>query len=108
LSRSIIISYVYGEAVPQDYARVFGWVRRPADEGDATARVMLGLMYAEGHGVPQDYAQAHMWFNLAAAHAEDPAMRDTAAKDRDRLAANMTPDQIAEAQRLAREWKATK
>jgi uncharacterized protein len=41
-----------------------------------------------------------MWFNLAAARGN----RD-AEKDRDMIAAQMTPAQIAEAQKLAREWK---
>jgi TPR repeat protein len=58
-------------------------------------------MYANGHGVPQDYVLAHMWFNLAAA----TGMVETAAADRDMVAAKMTPAQIAEAQKLAREWK---
>jgi len=58
-------------------------------------------------GVPQDYALAHMWFNLSASRATEAKLRDSAAKSRDELAAQMTPDEIAEAQRLAREWKPT-
>jgi hypothetical protein len=57
---------------------------------------------ANGHGVPQDYVRAHMWFNIAA--ASDVSVRD-AVKWRDLVATRMTPAQIAEAQRLAREWK---
>jgi hypothetical protein len=54
--------------------------------------------------VPQDYVQAHMWFNLAASRA--PASeRDEAIKMRNIAASRMTPAQIAEAQKLAREWK---
>jgi hypothetical protein len=45
-----------------------------------------------------------MWFNLAASRASDAALRDGAAKNRDRAAAMMTAAQIAEAQRMAREW----
>ncbi|MGA2435349.1 MAG: SEL1-like repeat protein, partial [Bryobacteraceae bacterium] len=60
----------------------------------------LGLMYAKGQGVPQDYIQAHMWFNLAGASGNADAI-----KERDAIGSKMTPDQIAEAQRLAREWK---
>ncbi len=57
-------------------------------------------MYHNGRGVTQDYVQAHMWFNLAAARGlKFPEKR------RDRLAKKMTPAQIAEAQKLAREWK---
>jgi uncharacterized protein len=57
-------------------------------------------MYAIGKGVPQDYVIAHMWLNLAAVDGDKDA-----AEGRDTLAAKMTPAQIAEAQKLAREWK---
>jgi hypothetical protein len=57
-------------------------------------------MYGTGRGVTQDYVQAHMWFNLAAAQG-----RPNAENGRDRIARLMTPAQIAEAQKLAREWK---
>jgi hypothetical protein len=50
---------------------------------------------------------AHMWYNLAAAHEPQPKSRDAIVAGRDRVAAKMTPAQIAEAQRLAREWVAT-
>jgi hypothetical protein len=48
-----------------------------------------------------------MWFNLAAASfpASDVSNRNLAGKNRDLVARKMTPDQIAEAQKLAREWK---
>ena len=62
-------------------------------------------MYAKGQGVPQDYVQAHKWFNLAAATSTSKPDHDNAVKARDNVAARMTPAQIAEAQKLAREWK---
>jgi TPR repeat protein len=68
------------------------------------AQFNLGVMYENGEGVPQDYVKAHMWLNLAASRAEDQAIRDIAFKGRDLIAARMTPDQIAEAQRMASEW----
>jgi len=43
-----------------------------------------------------------MWWNLAAAQGSE-----TAGKYRNAAAAKMTPDQLAEAQRLARDWKLT-
>ena len=67
------------------------------------AQFNLGAMYANGQGVPQDYVRAHMWFNLSAAQGNQGA-----AKNRDIAARRMTPAQIAEAQKLAREWKPTK
>lgn len=62
-------------------------------------------MYAGGLGVPQDYVEAHKWLNLAAATFTEKEGRDEAVQARDRVAARMTPAQIAEAQKLAREWK---
>jgi hypothetical protein len=48
-----------------------------------------------------------MWLNLAASRfpAGKAKLRDKTVKVRDFVASNMTPEQIAEAQRLAREWK---
>ncbi len=97
--------YYEGKGVPQDYAEAVKWFRLVG--GFAWAQHYLGLMYAKGQGVPQDYVQAHMWFNLAASRfsASDAEKRDLAVKDRDIIASKMTPAQIAEAQRLAREWR---
>jgi hypothetical protein len=54
--------------------------------------------------VQEDYTLAYMWLNLAASRAIDAEVRDGADKARDSVAAKMTPDQIAEAQRMASEW----
>jgi TPR repeat protein len=83
------------------------WYRLAADQGLASAQGGLGWMYAQGQGVAQDYVLAHMWSNLAASREKDATLRDMAIKLRDQAAAMMTPAQLAEAQRLAREWKPT-
>jgi hypothetical protein len=54
---------------------------------------------------PQNYITAYMWFNLAAAQTGNDELRHLAAKSRDDIGAKMTPAEIAEAQRVAREWK---
>ena len=84
----------------RDYATALRLIRPLAEQGDASAQYNLGVFYDNGLGVPQDYVTAHMWFNLAAARRNRDAERD-----RDKIAAQMTPEQIAEAQKLAREWK---
>ena len=95
-----------GQGVPQDYAEAAKWYRIAADRGDAQAQYNLGLAYVEGEGVTPDNVAAHMWFNLAAARfpVADTRARGAAVKNRDVVAAKMTPEQIAEAQKLAREW----
>jgi TPR repeat protein len=105
----VALMYVNGHGVSQDYAQALIWYRKAADQGNGSAQLGLGLMYANGHGVPQDYVRARMWFDIAAAAAgaSDVSVR-TAVKWRDLVATRMTPAQVAEAQRLAREWTPTK
>jgi TPR repeat protein len=86
-----------------DYATALREWRPLAEQGQTEAQHNLGELYAEGKGVPQDYVQAHMWYNLAAANGDK-----LAAEFRDGLAKQMALAQIAEAQKLAREWKPIK
>jgi uncharacterized protein len=97
--------YYSGQGVPQDYAEALKWHRLAAAQGNADAQFMLGHMYDKGQGVPQDYVQAHKWYNLAAATSTNKPARDSAVNARDDVAARMTPAQLAEAQKLASEWK---
>ena len=94
------ILYDYGRGVPQDFKKAVYWYRLSANQGNDLAQRQLGLLYERGDGVPQDYVQAYMWYSLGAAKG---AKRGAAL--RDALAKQMSPDQIAEAQQLAREWK---
>ena len=75
------------------------WTLKAAAQGYADAQVNLGFRYAKGQGVPKDLVRGHMWSNLAAVKGHE-----TARKNRDTVAKHMTPAQVAEAQRLAREW----
>ena len=52
--------YYAGQGVPPDYAEARKWYRLAADQGNADAQTILGLMYHFGQGVPQDYAEAEM------------------------------------------------
>jgi uncharacterized protein len=100
------VMYGEGRGVPQDYAEAARWYRLAAEQGDAQAQYNLGLAYARGEGVTQDAVDAHMWFNLAAARfpANDTRNRTAAVKNRDTVANEMSSEQLAEAQKRAREW----
>ncbi len=102
------VMYRNGHGVPQDYAKAVGWYRKAAEQGYATAQHNLGVMYGKGLGVPQDEAQAHMWLNLAASRFAPGEDRDRAVEGRNFVAERMTPAQISEAEKLAREWKPKK
>jgi TPR repeat protein len=76
------------------------WYRKAAEQGLSPAQNSLGLLYRSGLGVPHDLVQAHMWFNLAATRGDQQA-----ARNREAVAGDMTAQQIAEAQKLARDWR---
>ena len=97
---SLGVLYANGEGVPEDFEEAVKWYRKAADQGDAYAENNLAVLYGAGLGVPQDFVLAYMWFNLAAAQGTANAVHG-----RDLTANQMTPSQIAEAQRLAREWR---
>ena len=91
--------YARGEGVPEDDAEAVRWFWLAAEQGMAEAQISLGLRYALGEGVPEDDVLAYMWWNLAAAQGSENAQ-----DNKDIIEQRMTREQIAEAQRLTREW----
>lgn len=89
-----------GRGVSEDFVEAVKWFRLAANQGDATGQFYLGLAYWSGQGVPKDNLLAYMWLNLAVANGHQHA-----GARRDSVAAEMTPEQIAEAQKMATEWK---
>ncbi len=83
-----------------DYGTSLEELQSRAEQGDAEAQFNLGFMYRTGQGKPLNYIQAYMWNSLAAAQGLKIAIRDQYV-----LESFMTPEQLAEAQRLARAWK---
>ena len=92
--------YDKGLGVASNSAESAKWFRMAADQGLSLAQRNLGRHYARGDGVPQDFVQAYMWLNLSAAQGDSEAKKSI-----DELAGHMTPAQVAEAQRLAKDWK---
>ena len=97
-----------GTGVQRDCTEAVRWYRKAAKQGHVPSQVALGLMYARGRGVAQDHVQAYMWLNLGGSRLPSGPLRDQAAAYIGSITKHMTPAQIAEAQRLAREWKPKK
>ena len=76
------------------------WFRLAADQGNAYAQNNLGVIYGQGKGASQNYVLAYMWLTLAARNGSENAVRTLEVYEK-----QMTPAQLAEAHRLAREWK---
>ena len=81
-----------------DYQKAFRLWEPLAEQGHAKAQFHLSLMYYKGAGVLRDFVTAYAWVNLAAYNGAD-----NGSKGREMVARRMTPEQIAEAQKLSKE-----
>ena len=98
----VLLGILYEEGLfgPQDSVQAVPWFEKAAAQGNTNAQVRLGELYEAGKGVPQDIVQAYKWYTLGEANGDKKA-----AELLDALTSQMTPAQIAEAQKLVREWK---
>jgi hypothetical protein len=99
-------AYNYGTGVPKDDAQAVKWYRMVAERGNSRlatiAQWALGWKYEAGPGVPRSYVEAYKWYNIAAGSS---AGKDIVARDPfTRIAPQMTPAQIVDAQERARGW----
>ena len=94
---NVALLYGNGWGVPQDYKEVVKWYILATEQGDAAAQFNLGNMYNKGQGVLADFIIAHMWSNIAAANGNEPG-----AENRELIAKNMTPEDISQAQTMAK------
>ncbi len=88
----------YDDRGVQDYKLALYWYEQAAKQGYSNAQFNLGAAYANGLGVIQDFIQAHRWMNIASASGHQDARR---VRD-EIIAPKMTPQQIQQAQALAR------
>jgi TPR repeat protein len=72
---------------------------RPPNASPAETLFDLGLRYCNGLDVPRDLVEAHKWFNLAAMGGDRRAL-----EYRSEISREMSPAEVAEAQRQARRW----
>lgn len=95
---SFATAYRLGAGIDQDAAEAARWYLRAAQAGDAKSQRDLGLQYDRGEGVLQDFVQARLWLGLAAGNGDTEA-----AAELERLANKLTSNQVAAAERLAKE-----
>jgi TPR repeat protein len=95
------LCYTEGQGVERDDTQAVKWFRRAAEQGNAYAQISLAFCYEDGNGVARDDIEAYKWLTLAAAQGNAGASRW-----RDLMAAEMTRDEIAEAQRRSSKFVA--
>ena len=94
VNRFVFLGCLYedGQGMAQDYEEAVKWYSLAAEQGDAMAQCNLGHLYADEQTGNQNFIKAHKWFNIAGT------------KEREAMEKLMNPNQIAEAQKLAKEW----
>jgi TPR repeat protein len=96
-------AYAAGSGVMKDTAEAARWWRAAAEKGDPTGQHALALAYFAGSGVPKDLVEAYKWLHLAV-QLSSPADRQPHMIAREAIGTNMTAEDMAEAQKRAREW----
>lgn len=102
------VLYANGLGVEQDYKEAAKWYRRAAEQGDASAQFNLGVLYANGTGLEQNDVEALAWVTLAGSIKYYENRFNEVEQARSKLRERMTPEQIAEAERLANVRRATR
>ena len=95
--------YFEGVGVPKNIPEGVKWTQKAAEHGHPGAQHALGLCYAKGKGVTTNYVQAYKWLTLAA--AKDNRNSDDIKVNVSMVERFMTPEQIAEGQKLAHEFE---
>jgi TPR repeat protein/tRNA A-37 threonylcarbamoyl transferase component Bud32 len=97
---SMGLRYLLGQSVAQDDKEAARWFRQAADQGVGMAASVLAELCAKGRGVPRDLVEAYKWLSVAGDQIE-PTQVSVTLSD---LESKLTPDQLAEARRRAKEF----
>lgn len=113
---NLALAYLRGRGVQKDVDAAMALLKSAAQQNFQAAMLNVGVLYLKGEDVPLDLIRAYMWFELAAAWKSGPngdkpfgsfaEIGERATSIKKMMNAQMTPAQIAESQRLAREWMA--
>ncbi len=98
---SLGVRYVKGDHVEQNFAEAVKWFTLAANQGQPDSQVSLARRYAGGEGVTKDLAEAYKWALVAGKYW-------SAGPYRDDLMKKMTPEEIAEGERRAKQFKPVK
>jgi hypothetical protein len=92
--------YYLGKGTPKNYKEAVKWLRKAAEQNLQVAQFDLGVRYLKGEGVPKDYIESYKWLLLAAAQGDEKSTKLIPV-----IESLMTREQVAEGQKMAREFK---
>lgn len=94
------LCYYTGHGMPRNEEEAVKWFHSAAGQGSAKAQFYLGRARLSGEGIPKEHESAYAWFDVAAANGYKKAEEWCGLVSRE-----MTPEQIEEGRRLAKELK---
>lgn len=96
-----------GIGLPRNINEAFAWYKKSADRGFYAGMLKVADMYAKGRGTKKDLPQAYLWYSIAERHVP-PGSNDRHELPivRDKLVAILPKEQVADADRKAKAWKA--
>jgi len=97
---NIALLYLDGKGVARNYDEAVKWFGRAANQGQVKAQYHLGVIYEKGELIKRDYVQAYKWLSLCAAKGNGGCVAQ-----RDLVEKKLKGSKLAEAQRLASQWK---
>ena len=95
----VCLKYYFGEHIIQDHSAALQWCLLAAEQGHLSSQMQLAVMFSKGVAIRRDIVKAHMWSNIASALGFGAA-----GSYRDLLADRMSPEQVADAQVMAKQW----
>ena len=85
-----------------DYVPAVRLFRPLAEQGNAKAQNMLGVMYRRGQGVARNSVRAFMWFSRAAARGDARAKAELR-----EVSQTMSPQELSQAREMAQACEAS-
>lgn len=85
-----------------DYVPAITVFRAMAEQGNAEAQSLLGVMYRRGQGVTRSSVRAFVWFSRAAARGNAKAKTELR-----KVSQSMTPEELAKAKEMAEACEAS-
>ena len=92
--------------VKRDQAEALKWFEKAAQQGEVRSQYYAGIMYAAGQGAAKDLPRADMWLTLSAANPKSSYRDSLYTKEEiSKVEKKMSPEQIAQAKALVKNWK---
>ena len=95
------LCYENGKGVEANRVEAAKWYRKAAEQNDVDAQYNLGMCYERAEAGTEDWAEVYKWLSLAARQGHEGAKKFMIVLE----SKLMTPEQIAQGQKRAREFK---